>query len=90
MQQGPNMQSNMQQMNVKINPDTLDDLVCPKCDYSTFITSQKFKSLPATHPQNPSGKPAQVSMTGLMCLSCRSVYPSPEILKTKPKIIIDV
>ena len=86
MQKGPNMQ----QMNIKVNPESLDDLVCPKCDYSTFVTSLKFKLLPATHPQNPSGKPAQVSLTGLMCLSCRSVYAAAEQLKPKPKIIIDV
>lgn len=75
-------------ISTNISPHLLDNLVCSICDGDVFVTSQKFKVLPATHPGNPTGKEAPIAMTALMCIECQNTYENPSLLKTEKKITI--
>jgi len=56
---------------ISIDPNTLEDVICEKCENPTFTPASMFKKLPAS--LSPSGKPTLAPMQVFECSSCKWV-----------------
>jgi len=58
---------------VNINPATLVDATCPKCEGAVFVVGYQVKLLPATHPRNPTGREQRLKSEILLCEKCGTI-----------------
>tara|TARA_R100001509_G_scaffold21481_1_gene11269 strand:- start:16051 stop:16302 length:252 start_codon:yes stop_codon:yes gene_type:complete len=65
-----NMNKN-QGLNLNINPNELDDVVCDSCGNSTFIQAVLLKRIPAS--LSPNGKKTFLPMPIFECSECGNV-----------------
>lgn len=65
---------------IKIDPNTLEDWPCPKCESTDFTFLSKVKKL--SRFQSPDGTPGiTIVQHGLACTGCGEFYSLQDIMK---------
>tara|TARA_R100000664_G_scaffold18179_1_gene27187 strand:+ start:651 stop:878 length:228 start_codon:yes stop_codon:yes gene_type:complete len=62
------MNNQRPQLNVNINPDLVEDVVCEKCECQSFTACYIIKKVPAL--VSPTGKEVMMPVETFSCLAC--------------------
>ena len=56
---------------INIDPNTLEDIICEKCENPTFVPASMFKKVPAS--LSPTGKATLAPLQVFECSACKWV-----------------